>query len=385
MTPPGTHPAAEPRLRRAALACACALALVSIRPAPEPAAAAPRAAAPAVPPADLAREARTLEELGAYGQSTDLLRRLRAAVPADADLDLALALHLARTGEIDSAAALLWNPVMSAALVDSLPKERRQIYAWHREALWLNGRFDGWHWYVARARVELAAARGRWDLALEAARQCVAARAQSGAEWHILALCAARTGANQEAVAAARRAVTLDPTLPEGLYLLGLLDWREGRRGAAQESFRRAMALDSLYREPALAALRSRLPGAPDTLPTRFLTGVRAAGLLTSPERPKPEEFVQMESPAQMLRGARAVIPDSVRGGTTNVRLTPVVLLDERGRIVAHELPWIRPGDVPDAVVGAMLRTLPEWRFRPATRLGHPSRVWVSIDLDYSP
>jgi tetratricopeptide (TPR) repeat protein len=352
-----------------------ALALALCAP-PAPAAAPPAAA-------ELAREARALEDLGAYGQAADLLRRLRPQVPADADLDLALAVNLARAGEADSAAALLWGPTLSSALLDTLPVGRRQSYAWHREPLWLNGRFDGWHWYVARARAEVAARRGRWDLALEAARACVAARPQSGVEWHVLALAAGRSGDRAGAEAAARRAVLLDPALPEALHLLGLLEWRAGRRGPAQDLFRRAVGLDSLYREPALAALRVRLPGAPDSLPARLLGGERAAALLTTPEHPKPEEFVQMETPALMVRGARPVLPDSLRAGP--VRITTIVLVDERGRVVAHELPWLPPGDVPDAVVGHLVRTLPEWRFQPATRHGVPSRVWVSIDLEYVP
>ena len=181
----------------------------------------------------MAREARTLEELGAYGQATDRLRQLRRRVPPDADLELTLALDEARSGDVDSAAARLASPLLEAALNDTVPLERRHEYPWHPEAEWINGRFDGWYWYIARARAELAAASGRWREAADAARLCVAARSLSGKEWLILAVCAGRAGSLDEAAAAAERAVFLDASLPEAHFLRGLYEWRAGRRGAA--------------------------------------------------------------------------------------------------------------------------------------------------------
>lgn len=368
------------------------------RPVSRPTGAAPRSgASPGKParsapqrgasptPAEIALNARSLEDQGFYGQAADLLATLRTRVKPDADLDLSLALDLARVGEADSAAALLWNPTMSAALADTLPLTRRQLYAWHREPLWFNGVFDGWSWYVARARAEVAAARGRWGEALEAARQCVAARDISGKEWLLLAVCAGHAGAWDVAAAAARKAVTLDPTLPEAFYVQGLLEWRDGRRAPARAAFDKAIGLDSTYREAALAAARIRLPVSPDTLPSRFLTGARAVGMLTSAARPKPEEFVQMDAPAEFLRGAQAVVPDSLKTGWNRIQITVMALVDERGLIVLHELPWRRASIVPDAMIGLMLSSLPQWLYRPATRLGRPYPVWVAVDLDYAP
>jgi tetratricopeptide (TPR) repeat protein len=346
-------------------------------------AAAPRAKAVLAVPGDVAREARALEDLGAYGQCVDQLQILRSIAGPDADLDLALAVNLARTGEPDSAAVLLWNPLLSAAIHDTLPESRHAFYAWKREPIWLNRQFDGWHWYVARARAEVALSLRRWDQAVEAARICADAKPQSGSEWYLLAFAAAHAGDQELAFDAVRKSLVLDPITPEALYLLGVLEWRAGRRSAAADCFRRAIPIDSLYREPAIAALKARLPGAPDSLPGRLLTGARATTMLTSPDGPKPEEFVQMESPAQMIRGARADLPDSLKSGWNSVRISPVVLIDERGLIVAHHMPWMRPHNLPDALVGLVVKSLPEWRFRPGFRLGKPARSWATIDMDY--
>jgi tetratricopeptide (TPR) repeat protein len=286
---------------------------------------------------------------------------------------------------VDSAAALLWNPTVTAAVTDSMPLARRHKYPWHHESLWLNGRFDGWHWYVARARAEVAGSLGRWNDALAAARQCAVARENSGKDWLLLALCAGRTGAWDEAAAAEHRAETLDPTLPEAFYLRGLLEWRAARRASAREAFGRAIGLDSTYREAALAAARTRLPVPPDTLPIRFLTGRREAGMLTSAARPKPEEYVQMDRPPEFVRGAQAVVPDSLKTGWEQIQMSPLVLVDERGLIVLNELSWGRGSKVPDAMIGLMLSSLPHWLHHPGMRMGRPYPMWVSIDLDYSP
>src|SRR5207249_4765545 len=97
----------------------------------------PTAAAPARKPLHEAGDARALEELGAYGQAAATLRALRAIVPPDADLELTLALDEARSGATDSAAARLASPLLSAALVDSLPPSRRHVYLWQRDGLWV--------------------------------------------------------------------------------------------------------------------------------------------------------------------------------------------------------------------------------------------------------
>ena len=112
------------------------------------------------------------------------LEAVAAELRADHGVEaLALALDEARSGQLDSAAARLWSPLLSEAMADTLPPERRRRYPWEREQLWVNGWYDGWPWYIARARAEVAASLGRWPQALEAARACVAARPLAGKEW----------------------------------------------------------------------------------------------------------------------------------------------------------------------------------------------------------
>ncbi len=360
------------------------------KPAPRaPAGGAKRSGAPAASrksPAQAAADSRSLEEVGAYGQAREALRALRARVAPDADLELALALDEARTGQLDSAAARLWSPLLTRALVDSMPLARRIPYPWLHEGSWTNGRFDGWHWYVARARAEVAATLGRWSDAREAARQAVDARERCGKEWLILAVCAGRVGDLEEAGRAAHTAAWLDPTLPEAFYLSGLYDWRAGHHAAAQQAFRAAVALDSAYREPALALVRSRLPGVqPDTLPAELLTGVREVGLLTSPARPKREEFVQVDVSPTIVRQEILPLPDSLRGRVALGEIYLPILVDERGRAALHELPWSNADQLPDPVLRIVLESLREWRFTPAVRLGKPQRAWANVRIRLNP
>lgn len=338
------------------------------------------------PMRELASDARALEEIGAYGQAREALRQLRGRVALDADLELALALDEARTGQTDSAAARLWSPLLDSALVDSTPPKRFVSYPSQREGAWMDGRFGGWHWYVARARAEVAASQGRWEAARDAARQAVAARARAGKEWLILAICSGHAGDAAESERAAREAAWLDPTLPEALYVRGLYDWRAGRRLAAQEAFRGAIALDSSYRAPALALVRSRLPGAPpDSLPGELLTGIRAVALLTSTARPKLEEFEQMDSPALILHQEILPMPDSLKGHMPKVKLNLPILVTENGRAALHDLPWFEPDGLPEVAQRITLESLIEWRFAPAIRFGQPRRVWANIQITYQP
>lgn len=334
--------------------------------------------------AELARTARLLDEAGAYTRAVETLRQLRRRVASDADLELTLAIDEARADMLDSARVRLWGPALSAALVDSMPTSRRHIYVWEREALFLNGRFDGWNWYVARARFEVAATLGRWSDAHAAARAAVAARPLAGKEWLALALAASRDGAADESRDAAAQALSLDASLPEAHYVVGLLDWQAGRRAAAQERFRAAVGLDSSYQAAAIALVRAGLPGAkPDSLPAVLLTGAREAGLLTSAMRPKLEEFEQMDSPAVITRRGVPKLPDSILAAVRNVDLIVPVLVDEHGRAVLHELPWYPTGNPPAPVVAAVIASLPDWRFGPARKNGLPQRVWAAVEYTY--
>jgi hypothetical protein len=307
------------------------------------------------------------------------MHALRARVAPDPDLELAIALNEARIGRLDSAAVRLWTPLLEAALADTLPLERRGHYFWDREAGWLDGRFTGWHWYVARARAEVAARLGRWNDAARAAELAAAAHPFSGKEWHVLATCLAHAGRAEEATHAALRAATLDPTLPEPAYLAGVLAWRQDRRDEAQRAFREAIRRDTAWTAPAVALVRSRLPVPPDPLPEAFFTGLRRVAALTSPEGPKHEHFRQMEHPA-VLR--RKVDPEFPPGARPDVPPPPIVLsvfLDANGRPVLHDLPWLPPGIVTEAWVSAVLRALPEWEYAPATLHGKAQPVWVTV------
>lgn len=343
-------------------------------------------AKPGRPVGEVAREARELEDAGAYSRAMEALRGLRRRVPFDGDLELALALDEARSGAIDSAFARVSGPTIDAAGADSLPVGRRREYPYAREGYWLTGKFEGWHWYVWRARAELEAAKGRWSEALGAARQCVEARPLCGKEWHVLAVCAGRAGEADLARQAAQRATELDPTLPEAFYVSGLWDWKSGRRAAAMAKFRQAVALDSGFAPAALALIRSRIPGvAPDTLPAKLFTGVRRVALLTSPEGPKPEEFVQMDVSAILETSPDSAVVDSLVRGVKPIQLVVSVLVDTDGRAVLNEVPWFGVGQMDFDKVTRILRSIPSWRFQPAQRFGRPARVWVSVDYYLNP
>ena len=144
------------------------------------------AAKPGRPPIEQAFAARQLEDGGAYGRAADELKVLRKMVKIDADLELELALDEARSGSSDSALARLSIPMMEAAANDSMPLKRRAEYPYQRETFWVDGKFDGWNWYILRARAELEARRGRWKEATAWARRATDAWVLNGKDWHIL-------------------------------------------------------------------------------------------------------------------------------------------------------------------------------------------------------
>lgn len=346
-------------------------------------------AKPAVGVASIASEARTREDAGAYGLALERLRELRALVPEDGDLELATALDEARSNLLDSAWVRLNGPVLTAALTDTGGPQRWRDYPFQREPFWLNGRYDGWYWYVARARAEVALRLGRWDDALAAARLAARARPLAGKEHLLLALCLAHSGDRRAAALEAERARRLDPMLPEAHYLGGLLAWQSGNRSAARAAFRAALERDSLYRAPALALSRLLVPGlAPDPLPTRFLSGIRRAAELTSRVRPKIEEYVQFDQLAALYGRPVRAVPDSLRramGMTKPILLYVTVLVDERGRVVLNDLPWLPEGDFPEPLLDAVLADAGRWSFRPALKLGQPRTSYATVEYELTP
>jgi hypothetical protein len=53
--------------------------------------------------------------------------------------------------------------------------------------------------------------------------------------------------------------------------------------------------------------------------------------------------------------------------------------------VVLHELPWFAVNQLPAPVLSALLATLPEWRFKPAMKLGQAQRVWAVVQFSYKP
>ena len=338
---------------------------------------------------DVAIQARGLEEQGNYAGALTQLKRLRGMQGPDADLELAIALDEARTGQADSAWARLHGPLLSAALEDTAGLRRRAEYPFQREGAWVNGTFDGWYWYVARARAELAIARRDWREALKMANRAAQARPLSGKEALLLALAASHAGDAELGEAAANWAAFLEPWLPEAHYLAGHWAWRNGRRAEAREALQIAAELDSSWRDPVLAMARLSLPGSrPDSLPVRFLTGARTCAQLTSARRPKQEEYIQFDRTPALVFSPQTQPPDSLR------KLLPIrkptnlyvqVLVSETGHALMLDLPYVTEAQVPAAVVNHIQEQVGRWRFIPAVKFEKPQRSWASVQFTLQP
>src|SRR5262249_51631646 len=61
------------------------------------------------------------------------------------------------------------------------------------------------------------------------------------------------------------------------------------------------------------------------------------------------------------------------------------LLIDEQGRPVVNEIPWFRPGELPEHKMTRILNSVPSWRFTPAMRLGSPHAVWINMDFSFNP
>lgn len=353
--------------------------------------AAPVKLAPATPPKpiELAVQARALEEQGNYLAALGVLKTLRGMQAPDADLELAIALDEARTGLADSAWARLYSPLLSAALADTAGLARRTEYPFQREPLWVNGHFDGWYWYVARARAELALARRDWREAMAMASRAATARPLSGKEALLLAIAAGHSGDAPLSEAAAAWAAYLEPWLPEAHYLSGLWAWRNGKRDDARASLRMAASLDSSWREPVLALARLQLPAMPaDSLPVRFLYGRRACAQLTSAKRPKHEEYIQFDTTPMLAFNPMTQPPDSLRAQLhlkKPIQLFLQVLVGERGVPLLVELPYVTEAQVPAAIVNHIVSVVGDWRFIAARRFEKPQRSWASVQYILQP
>jgi len=340
-------------------------------------------------PIDIATRARVFEEEGAYASALAELKTLRSVEGPDADVELAIALDEARVGLVDSAWTRLYSPILTAALGDSIGSLRRTEYPFQREGMWVNGTFDGWYWYIARARAELALQRRDWPQLLAMASQCATARPLSGKEALLVALAASHTGDAEYGEAAAAWAAYLEPWLPEAHYLSGIWAWRNGRRAEAREDLQTAAALDSSWRDPVLALARLALPGSrPDSLPTRFLTGARACAMLTSSRRPKQEEFIQFDRTPTLVFNPMTQPDDSLRALMKLKKPTQLfvqVLVSEKGDPLMAELPWVTEDKVPAGVVHHILAQIATWRFAAARKFDKPQRSWASVEYVVKP
>jgi hypothetical protein len=340
-------------------------------------------------PIDIATRARTFEEQGAYASALEELKRLRSVEGPDADLELAVALDEARVGLTDSAWVRLHSPILEKALTDTVGDLRRAEYPFQREGMWVNGTYDGWYWYIARARAELALARRDWRGMLRMASIAASARPLSGKEALLVALAASHSGDEEYGEAAAAWAAYLEPWLPEAHYLSGLWAWRHGRRAEARASLEIAASLDSSWRDPVLALARLALPGAgPDSLPVRFLNGARACAMLTSPRRPKLEEYIQFDRTPMLVFNPQTQPSDSLRSLMNLKKPTQLylqVLVSEKGEPLMAELPYVTEARVPAGVVNHVLSEIGNWRFVAARKLDKPQRSWASVQYVIKP
>lgn len=347
------------------------------------------ASLPPLRPIDVAVRARTFEEQGNYASALQELKRLRAMQGPDADVELAIALDEARTGLADSAWARLHDPLLTAALADTAGMARRTDYPFQREQLWVNGSFDGWYWYVARARAELALSRGDWNEALRMANRSAEARPLSGKDMLLVALAASRMGDGEYGEAAANYAAYLEPWLPEAWHLAGIWAWRNGRRSEARERFATAATIDSTWRDPVLAMARLQLPGTrADSLPARFLYGARACAILTSAKRPKREEFEQFDVTPKLAFNPMSQPDDSLRARMhlrKPLQVFVQVLVGEQGQPLLVELPYVTEERFPAGVVHHVLRQIGDWRFIAARKFDKPQRSWASVEYVLQP
>lgn len=375
-------------MRRVAV-LALGLALAGLATAAAPVRRTPATTPPTERPLDLALQAKLHEEGGNYAAAVQELKRLRARQAPDADLELALALDEARIGLVDSAWARLYGPVLSAALEDTLGLARRHDYPFQREHAWVNGVFNGWYWYVARARAELAFARRDWPEAVRMASRAAEARPLSGKDALLLALAASHAGDAELGEAAANWAAYLEPWLPEAHHLAGLWAWRNGRRAEARTALATAAALDSSWRDPVLALARLSLPGTrADSLPRRFLHGARACAVLTSAKRPKQEEYQQFDAVPMLVFNPMSQPADSLRarmGLRKPLQVFVEVLIGETGRPVLVQLPYVTEETVPAGVVNHVVGQIGQWRFIPARKFDKPQRSWASVEYVLQP
>ena len=126
----------------------------------------------------------------------------------------------------------------------------------------------------------------------------------------------------------------------------------------------------------------------PDSLPVRVLLGKRATLLLTSPLRPKAEEYAQNDQLPTLLGVPKLVLPDSLRAGlhlAKPLQLYVVTFVDETGAPVTSDLPYMPQGLLTDAVIARIAEMTSHWRFKPAVKLSHEVRAFATVPVMVEP
>jgi hypothetical protein len=66
-------------------------------------------------------------------------------------------------------------------------------------------------------------------------------------------------------------------------------------------------------------------------------------------------------------------------------RLYVTVLVDERGRVVMNDLPWLSPEQFPVSLLADVLDEARLWKFRPAVKLGRTRTSYATVEYQLNP
>jgi hypothetical protein len=110
--------------------------------------------------------------------------------------------------------------------------------------------------------------------------------------------------------------------------------------------------------------------------------------MLTSPRRPKQEEFVQFDRTPMLVFNPQPQPPDSLLAEMKLRKPTQLylqVLVSEKGEPVMAELPYVTEAKVPAGVVNHVLTQIGNWRFMAARKFDKPQRSWASVEYVVKP
>jgi hypothetical protein len=91
-----------------------------------------------------------------------------------------------------------------------------------------------------------------------------------------------------------------------------------------------------------------------------------------------------MDTPAALESAPDTAVADT-SAGVKSYKLYVSLLLDENGVPVLNQMAWYPPAVLDFRKVVRILNSVPGMRFKPATRLSRPTRVWISLDYDLKP